>query len=112
MDVITMQWVLTSLVAALGALVSGLFWRQLKRNDDDQSATIERVEAHLRNQDGLIANVTAKHQALELALVKKVNQEELEKLYDKFDLVQKEWRDDIKELRQGLMADLKSMMGK
>lgn len=112
MDTATMQWLITALVAGLGALVSGLFWRQLSKNDKDHDDTVERIEAHLRNQDNLITACTNKHQALELALVKKVNQEELEKLYDKFDLVQKEWRDDIKDLRAGVLADIKQWIEK
>jgi predicted Rossmann fold nucleotide-binding protein DprA/Smf involved in DNA uptake len=66
-----------------------------------------RVDRHLENTDA-IATVTSQNiQRLELILVKKVGQEELKELYEKFENVQKDWKSDLKDLKADLLAALK-----
>lgn len=74
-----------------------LFQRQLRKSDSDTSKKDADNEARFRDQGTRLGNLQEHIQRLELMIMEKVG-------YDKFDAVQREWKSDMKDLKQELLA--------
>lgn len=85
MELSTMSWVLTGIVTVLGALVSGLFWRQLAKSDEEAKAWKESIDQAFKEHREREAAFLADLNALKLEMASKIGRDELDKLYKKID---------------------------
>lgn len=97
MDSATVAYLVAGMVGLLstGALI--FVQRQMALSDAASLKKDQDNDAHFRDQGIRIGDLSAKVQSLELMLADKVS-------YDKFDNVQREWKQDLKDFKAELLA--------
>lgn len=85
MELSTISWVLTGIVALLGGLVSGLFWRQLAKSDQEAKDRAEAIDQAFKEHREREAAFLAELNLLKLEMATKINRDDLDKIYKKID---------------------------
>lgn len=107
-----------SITAIIGLIFTGLVsiaWfliqRQIAKNDTESDKEAENNKEKFKEQGTRIGAVNDRLQQVELAMANKVGRDELDKIYDKLDEVKKDWKEDMKELKDELLAALATHKG-
>ncbi len=111
MDSATIAYIVSGLVALLSSGLLIFVQRELKKSDTADEKTAKEIDARFGEQGRRLGDLSDKHQRLELSLVNKVDQEKLDKLYEKLDDVKREWKEDLKDMKGELLTAINTHKG-
>lgn len=94
-------------IGAVGILGWYLVQRQITRNDREATKAAEAVEHKFHEHGQRIGHLSERLQEVEIEMANKVGREELGKLYDKFEVLKRELKEDLRELKNDLIQAFK-----